>query len=110
MGRNPDMVASVIGLFTVGSLANMDRHNPRVEVDGMRLNVGVRLLVVWHYVYLCLCIILVGHAILAFIVCFRANSVFCKKDSPLSTARLLRRKSPGTRLASFSLLMLSSNC
>jgi len=94
MGGNPDLVASVVGLFTIGSLANMDRHNPRSEVDGMRLNAGVRLLVVWHYVYLCLSIILGGHAVLALLVCFRANSVFCKQDSPLSTARLLRRKSP----------------
>ena len=37
------------------------------------------------------------HAVVAIIVCFQANQVFIKEDSPLSTARLLRRTSPPPR-------------
>ncbi|KAF8543372.1 hypothetical protein BDD12DRAFT_821043 [Trichophaea hybrida] len=90
VSHSPELMGTIIGLFTAGSLANMDRHNPKKQVLGHVLRAGVRLLIVWPYVWITLSIIMGGHAVLALIVCFRANKVFCKQDSPLSTARLLR--------------------
>jgi len=52
-GRNvshsPQLMGTIIGLFTAGSLANMDKYNPKKQVLGHRLRTGVRLLVVWNY-------------------------------------------------------------
>ncbi|CCX08813.1 Similar to hypothetical protein [Tuber melanosporum Mel28]; acc. no. XP_002836511 [Pyronema omphalodes CBS 100304] len=90
VSHSPEVMGTIIGLFSIGSLANMDIHNPRTEALGNRLHRGVRLLVVWHYVWITLGIILLGHAVLGILVCSQANKVFCKQDSPLSTARLLR--------------------
>lgn len=42
-------MGTIIGLFTAGSLANMDKYNPKKQVLGHRLRTGVRLLVVWNY-------------------------------------------------------------
>lgn len=49
VSHSPEVMGTIIGLFSIGSLANMDIHNPRTEALGNRLHRGVRLLVVWHY-------------------------------------------------------------
>jgi hypothetical protein len=112
--RDPDEISLLLSFFTAGSLANMDKYNPRVEAPGWTVHLGTRLDVNWLYgssfpfslqfysltdtVYLCLGSILGGHGLLAVFVCIRAGWVFCKHDSPLATARLLRRKSFGIHI------------
>ena len=48
-------VADVVGGYTAGGIANLDQSNPRIKARGMRVFVGVRLIIQPEFV---VCILL----------------------------------------------------
>ena len=48
--KDPVKMAAKVSLFSIGSIANLDRHNPVVPVpDGRQVQEGVKLVVTWRY-------------------------------------------------------------
>ncbi|KAL7273041.1 hypothetical protein RUND412_004126 [Rhizina undulata] len=76
--------------FTAGAIAAMDQYNPKQEGPGDRPWIGVLLVVEWFKLGLILGIIVLVQTVCATATVFIANKVFCKDDSFLSIARLLR--------------------
>jgi hypothetical protein len=78
--------------FAIGAIAAKDLYGPTtLQYDhGMTARVGVLLVIKWTYLLLILAGILAAQLCLGLGTVFWANSVVCKDDSFLSTARLLR--------------------
>ena len=107
-----------MGKYAAGVIAAYDYYGPSVEAMGVQSRPGVSLSVNWFYVVclprpkmnkwgflgsdefagmmqsLTLGCILGAQLACGMFVLYSANSVFCKDDSYLSTARLLRRMHP----------------
>ncbi|KAG0641331.1 hypothetical protein HOY80DRAFT_742887 [Tuber brumale] len=80
----------LVGKFAAGVIAAYDIYGPSVEAMGVQSRPGISLSVNWFYVSLTLGSILLAQLACGIFVVYSANSVFCKDDSYLSTARLLR--------------------
>lgn len=93
-----DAAAWTVGKFAIGAIAAYDQNGPMIEVIGTQSWIGVILVVKWLNLYISLGVILAIQLILGIFVAFKANSVYCKDDSYLSTSRLLRREIPFSRL------------
>ncbi|KAF8250315.1 hypothetical protein K440DRAFT_659737 [Wilcoxina mikolae CBS 423.85] len=76
--------------FAIGSIAVLDVNNPRIEIPGNRPWIGVFLQVKWRWVWVIIGSLLVSQLLLGIGTVIVANTVFCKDESFLSTARLLR--------------------
>lgn len=79
-----------LSVFVAGAIANYDQYGPMVESIGNQRWEGVRLEVKWKELYITLGMILAINLIFGIFIVFKANAVFCKDDSFLSIARLLR--------------------
>lgn len=80
----------LVGRFAAGTIAMLDNNNPREEIPGQRPWEGVFLRVKWLYVWITFGILLGGQLLIGLVTMIKANTVFCKDSSFLSTARLLR--------------------
>jgi hypothetical protein len=49
LDKDPNEIALLLAVFTAGSLANMDKYNPRVDVPGWAVHLGTKLDVNWLY-------------------------------------------------------------
>ncbi|CAZ80702.1 unnamed protein product [Tuber melanosporum] len=88
--KSTDIAAVLVGKFAVGVIAAYDFYGPKIEAMGLQSRPGISLSVNWLYVSLTLGSILFAQFVCGIFVVYSANSVFCKDDSYLSTARLLR--------------------
>lgn len=79
-----------VGRFAAGSIAILDESNPKIEMPGMRPEEGVIVQIKWTYVWLTWGLLLGTQLLVGVITVIKGNTVFCKDDSFLSTARLLR--------------------
>lgn len=79
-----------IARFATGSLAILDESNRKIEMPGMRPEEGVVLSVKWIYVWLTWGLLLGTQFVVGVVTVVKGNTVFCKDESFLSTARLLR--------------------
>jgi hypothetical protein len=88
---DPQHIARLASRFAVGAIAAKDIYGLRtLQVQGTAAWVGVLIKVKWEYLLLILGLILAAQLLLGFAAVVYANTVFCKDDSYLSTARLLR--------------------
>ncbi|KAI5798404.1 hypothetical protein FPQ18DRAFT_254678 [Pyronema domesticum] len=86
-----DYVRRLASRFAIGALAMKDLQGGKpVQAMGDVAWVGVLLKVKWNFLLLILGVILILQLIMGCAVVAYANTVFCKDDSYLSTARLLR--------------------
>jgi hypothetical protein len=90
-GKDAQKVAEFnVGRYAVGAIAVLDSNNPRREAPGQRPWEGVVLKVKWTMVWISLGMLLGGQLVIGLVTMVKANTVFCKDASFLSTARLLR--------------------
>ncbi|KAI5820553.1 hypothetical protein BZA77DRAFT_301052 [Pyronema omphalodes] len=86
-----DYVRRLASRFAIGAIAMKDLKGSKLaQAMGNVAWVGVLLKVKWNFLLLILGTILVLQLIVGCLVVAYANTVFCKDDSYLSTARLLR--------------------
>ncbi|PWW79089.1 hypothetical protein C7212DRAFT_340012 [Tuber magnatum] len=90
MTNSTDYAELLVGKYATGVIAAYDIYGPSVEAMGLQSRPGVSLSVNWFYVSLTLGCILGAQFVCGMFVIYSSNSVFCKDDSYLSTARLLR--------------------
>jgi len=90
MADSTHVAELLLGKYAAGVIAAYDFYGPSVEAIGVQSRPGISLDVNWFYVRLTLGSILGAQLICGIFVVYSANSVFCKDDSYLSTARLLR--------------------
>lgn len=83
-------VGEGLAWFVAGSIANYDQYGPMIASTGNQQWQGVRLIVKWRELYITLGMILAINLIFGIFIVIKANAVFCKDDSFLSIARLLR--------------------
>ncbi|KAF8536250.1 hypothetical protein BDD12DRAFT_851796 [Trichophaea hybrida] len=79
-----------VARFAIGSIAVLDVNNPRIEITGNLPWIGVFLQVKWQWVWVTLGYLLGSQLLIGIGTVIVANTVFCKDESFLSTARLLR--------------------
>jgi len=88
---DPQHIAQLAARFAVGTIAVKDIYGIHdLEVQGIAAWVGVLIKVKWKYLLLILALILASQLLLGLAAVLYANTVFCKDESYLSTARLLR--------------------
>ncbi|TGZ81657.1 hypothetical protein EX30DRAFT_371282 [Ascodesmis nigricans] len=88
---NSETMADLAAQYAVGAIAARDLMGPQdLQVEGTVAWVGVLVKVKWAYLSAILVTILLLQIILGLCCVAYANSVVCKDDSYLSTARLLR--------------------
>ncbi|PUU80857.1 hypothetical protein B9Z19DRAFT_1169797 [Tuber borchii] len=90
LGDSAQLAESFVAKYAAGVIAAYDYYGPSVEAMGVQSRPGVSLSVNWFYVSLTLGSILGAQLACGLFALYYANSVFCKDDSYLSTARLLR--------------------
>lgn len=84
-------MASLASRFAIGAVATKDLFgSTTAQAQGQTAWIGVLLKVKWNFLLLILGTILVVQLLVALAIVMYANTVFCKDDSYLSTARLLR--------------------
>ncbi|KAI5853746.1 hypothetical protein BZA05DRAFT_394569, partial [Tricharina praecox] len=91
LSTDADYMARLASRFAIGAIAAKDFYGESTaQAKGQLVVTGVLLKVKWNFLFLILGTILVCQLLLGCATVAYANTVFCKDDSYLSTARLLR--------------------